>query len=88
VVCYPTGAGLAERRQVRLQNISRNGFALIADRRWDPGTVLVIELPAAEGVTATRVRVVHTTSQLGGCFLIGCAFDVPLTDAQLQALSS
>jgi hypothetical protein len=88
IVCYPAGAGLSERRQVRVDNVSRTGIAVIADRRWEPGTVLVVELPVEEGYSSTKARVIHATSKLGGCFLIGCALDVPLTDAQVQALTS
>jgi hypothetical protein len=89
IVCYPAGAGFSERRQVRLQNISRNGLAVIADRRWEPGTTVIAELPVGEeGATiAMRARVIHLTAQLGGCFLVGCSFEAGLTDAQIQLLT-
>jgi|SRR5262245_13578104 hypothetical protein len=90
VICYPAGAGLTERRQVRLRNVSRNGLALTVDRRWEPGTALVLELPVSEGegVSVARARVIHATPQAGGTFLVGCVLDFPLTDAQLQSLTS
>jgi hypothetical protein len=88
VICYPAGAGLGERRQVRLRNVSRTGLALVVDRRWESGTTLVIELPVTEGVSVARARVIHATPQMGGRFLIGCVLDFPLTDIQVQTFSS
>lgn len=88
ILCYPVGAGLGERRQVRVRNASRTGIAVLTDRRWDPGTSLVLELPGEEGPQVLRGRVVHATPQPGGCFLTGCVLDFPLSDAQLQALIS
>jgi hypothetical protein len=75
---------LTERRQVRLRNVSRQGLALVTDRRWGPGTVLTVELPLGERPTAVRAKVVHATAQMGGTFLVGCVLDTPLTDAQVE----
>src|SRR4051812_18176501 len=89
IVCYPTGAPVTERRQVRLRNVSIKGLALVADRRWEKGTELVVELPGADERTVQgRAHVVHSTPQLGGLFLIGCILDVPLTEAQITAMVS
>jgi hypothetical protein len=89
IICYPAGAALTERRQVRLRNVSLKGLALVVDRRWEVGTELVLELPGPEERTVPgRARVVHATAQLGGLFLIGCILEVPLTAAQMQALTT
>jgi hypothetical protein len=86
--CYPAGGGLAERRLARVRNVSRTGIDLILDRHWPPGTALILELLAEEGaVRSARSRVVHATSQPGGTFLVGCTFDMPLSDVELQALA-
>ncbi len=88
IICYPAGAALTERRQVRLRNVSLKGMALIVDRRWEVGTELVLELPGPDERTVPgRARVVHATAQLGGLFLIGCILEVPLTATQMQVLS-
>ncbi len=87
VSCYPVGSGLSERRQARIRNLSQTGVGLAVDRAWMPGTVLIIELPAEEGTRSVRARVIHSTPQMGGTYLVGCNLDVPLTDAEIQALA-
>jgi hypothetical protein len=74
---------------VRIGNVSRTGLALVVDRAWGVGTVLVLELPGEERPTRAQARVIHMTPQIvAGTFLIGCTLEVSLTDAQLQALTS
>ncbi len=87
IACYPAGSGLLERRTVRVRNVSRSGIGLVVDRHWQPGTALILELPAEEGVRSVRARVVHSTSQPGGTFLVGCTLDNMLTDAEVEALA-
>jgi hypothetical protein len=87
ITCYPVGGGLAERRNARVRNVSKTGVGLVLDRHWQSGTALVIELPLAEGIRLARGRVVHATSQPGGCFLVGCSFDQHLSDEEVQALA-
>ena len=87
ITCYPANSGLGERRQARVRNLSRTGVGLGVDRSWPPGTVLIVELPAEDGARAVRTRVVHSTPQGGGTFLVGCTFDVALTDAEVEALT-
>jgi hypothetical protein len=74
---------------VRVRNVSRTGIGLGSDRRWDPGTVLVVELPPEEEGPrrSVRARVVHATPQMGGTFLVGCIFLEPLSDADLRLLT-
>jgi hypothetical protein len=86
-MCYPTGSGLLERRQARVRNVSRTGIGLAVDRSWPPDTRLMVELPIEEGVRPVRCRVVHSTLQIGGTFLVGCVFEIALTDAEVQALT-
>src|SRR5436305_18675 len=52
-----------------------------------PATALLLELPGEEGVRVARARVVHATSVPGGTFLVGCTFDAPLSDAEVQMLA-
>jgi PilZ domain len=87
VTCYPAGAGLLERRQGRVRNVSRSGIGLVVDRRWEAGTALIVELPVEDGVRPVRARVVHATQQLGGLFLTGCSLEKHLTDEEVQGLA-
>lgn len=87
LACYPTGSGLLERRQARVRNVSRTGIGLAVDRTWPSGTNLMLEVPSEEGVKPVRARVIHSTMQMGGTYLVGCVFENALTDAEVQALS-
>jgi hypothetical protein len=86
IICFPAGAGLSERRQARVRNVSRTGIGLQVDRHWESGTLLHLELPLEEGTRLVRARVVHATPQYG-LHLVGCSFEVPLTDAQVEQLT-
>jgi PilZ domain len=86
--CYPATGGLMERRLVRLRDVSKTGIAFVADRRWEPGTVVVVEVPVSEGTDNVKARVVHATPQIGGLFLMGCVLDIGFTDAQLVRLTA
>lgn len=87
ITCYPAAASLMERRQGRVRNVSRTGVGLLVDRSWERGTTLILELPAEDGFKAVRAKVVHSTPQIGGTFLVGCALELPLSDTEVQALS-
>jgi hypothetical protein len=87
ITCYPVNASLLERRQGRVRNVSRTGVGLLVDRAWQRGATVILELPAEDGFKAVRAKVVHATPQIGGTFLVGCALELPLTDAEVQALS-
>jgi hypothetical protein len=60
---------------------------LVLDRRFEPGTLLIIELSEkAKGrVRALGVRVVHAT-QRETRWIIGCKFVSPLNEEELQTL--
>lgn len=87
ITCYPVNASLMERRQGRVRNISRTGVGILVDRSWTRGTTIILELPAEDGIKAVQAKVVHATPQFAGNFLVGCALEIPLSDAEVQALS-
>ena len=75
----------------RLRDISQGGCGLLLQHRFRPGTVLVIDLREGEGQTqrSVRAQVVHATASLADgtpCWLLGCRFDEPLTEAELAQL--
>lgn len=72
----------SERLWARVRNISVTGVGLVVSRALDPGTVLTIELKEAQ----LSARVVHSTRDAAGTWLVGCQFDTKLSEAQLREL--
>jgi hypothetical protein len=74
-----------------VRDISQGGIGLILQHRFRPGTTLLVELRQSAGAVlrTIRVRVVHATAVLDDgnpCWLLGCAFDHPLDEAELSSL--
>src|SRR5262245_43968556 len=71
-------------------NVSTDGLGLLLGYGLPPGTSLVIEfrVPGEADAPALLARVAHATAQGDGTWLIGCAFDLPLTDDELRVLLS
>jgi len=75
----------------RLCDISRGGIGLLSTHRFQPGTHLVIDLrDRVDAIRHTvRVRIIHATpAKVDGnpCWLLGCAFETPLSEEELQSL--
>lgn len=75
----------------RVHNISRGGLGLLTWHRFRPNTYLDIELRERDGEVRRMVtaRVVHATPVLvdgSRYWLLGCAFDEPLSEEDFQAL--
>ena len=70
---------------VRLKNLCLEGVGLIVPERLEPGLLLAVNLVnQAKGFSRTYlVRVVHSTVQPGGTYLIGGTFANPLTYEEL-----
>jgi len=69
-------------------DISCGGFQLLLSRRFEPGTLLVVDVHDAAG-QATRMlvaRVARVTSLVRGRWVHGCAFSVPLSAEDLASL--
>jgi hypothetical protein len=69
-------------------DISRGGFQLLLSRRFEQGTLLVVDVHDDAG-QATRMlvaRVARVTSLTRGRWIHGCSFSVPLTVEDLQSL--
>lgn len=92
----PVSCTAADRRREpgwpgRLRDISQGGCGLLVQHRFRPGTVLVIDLREGEGSTrrSLQAEVVHATAFLSDgnpCWLLGCRFDEPLSEAEVAAL--
>jgi hypothetical protein len=90
--CQPIAAETATEPEMgwpgEIIDVSRGGIGLSLERRFEPGTPLVIEL-AGEGDEPPRlleVDVVHTRPQADGRWIHGCELRAELSEHDLQAL--
>jgi hypothetical protein len=89
--CQPTGTLKDAGWAAQVRDISLGGLGLLLQHRFRPGTPLLVELKNAAGevLRTVPVRVAHATPFLRGnnpCWLLGCQFVHPLTDAELKSL--
>jgi hypothetical protein len=90
--CRPTGRPALEPGWLgTVRDVSRGGVGLLLQHRFERGTFLTVELRQSTGevVRTAQVRVMHATAvRTGGtlCWLLGCAFDQPLSEEDFQAL--
>jgi hypothetical protein len=75
----------------RVRDISRGGVGLLMQHRFRPGTRLAVELRGGTGVLLRTLSAVvaHARAVLvdgNHCWLLGCAFDEPIDDVELDAL--
>jgi hypothetical protein len=85
--CRPITALKDDAWGATLRDVSTGGVGLVVKRRFEPGTLLSLDLQDAEQ-TASRtvlVRVVRLTRE-GDDWVLGCAFIHKLTEAELLAL--
>lgn len=61
---------------VQVCNVSAGGVNLLLGRRFEPGSLLVLELPAGnDGDRSTQLaRVVWVAADEWGCWRLGCVF--------------
>jgi hypothetical protein len=74
----------------QIRDISTGGVKLLMTRRFEPGTVLSVELTAgAESLVRLPVaRVRRVRAGQGGGWVIGCQFLTQLSDEELEELRS
>jgi hypothetical protein len=87
--CGPSrSGGLGLRWPARIRNFSRGGLRLLLPARFEPGTVLAIEVQSNDDVPPVRflAEVVHVAPLSYGGWSLGCAFTHELTDAEVRAL--
>ncbi len=73
----------------RARDISTGGIRLVLSHRFEPGTVLAVELLNAKQSIGREIaaRVVYATAVGGSGWIIGCEFANRLSEAELAALS-
>jgi hypothetical protein len=71
----------------RLRDISAGGIALTLRRRFEPGTILGLEVETKSGwPRRLSGRVIHATQDRNDRWIIGCAFASPLSREELEDL--
>jgi len=73
----------------RIQDICRQGVRLLLMRRFEPGTLLSLEVPGKSQETPllVRARVIHVIPYPDGSFALGCAFSRLLTEEEFPMTS-
>ena len=68
------------------QDLSAGGISFILHRRFDPGTLLTIELERPKRCTWSQLlaRVLHATPQPDGHWRLGCALVHALSEEELR----
>ncbi len=74
--------------RARVRDISAGGVGLLLDFRFEPGTTLALELRHAKRrqTLPLSVQVKHASPLEDGEWLLGTAFERPLTEDEVQAL--
>jgi hypothetical protein len=74
---------------VKIKDVSRGGVGLVSSRRFETGTLLVLDLAEnASYPVNVLARVVRIVSEPGGGWLAGCAFLSELSEEELDAFRS
>jgi hypothetical protein len=70
-----------------VRNFSRSGIGVVIQRRFEPGTILIVEMEnKSQTFSQTlQVQVVHTMPQ-ADCWFLGCTFLEELTEEEVKAL--
>jgi c-di-GMP-binding flagellar brake protein YcgR len=89
VSCRPIGASTAETVWLgNLVSISLGGMGLLLTRRFEPATLLIVELSDTDKrVHTIGVRVVHATPENNTRWMIGCKTVSPFSEEDLLALA-
>jgi hypothetical protein len=76
----------AERLSAQVRDVSCGGIRLAADRSFEPGELLSVDLPAAPGQACSSVLayVVRAARHPDGTWSVGCTFASELSDDDLQ----
>lgn len=91
VICSPAERSREPGWAGRLQNISQGGFGLLLEHRFRQGTAVAVDFRDSDGTSLHTIQacVVHATAVLVDgcpCWLLGCAFDSPLSETEFATL--
>jgi hypothetical protein len=87
VLCQLTTDPGAEPWLAWVRDVSTQGIGLVVDRRFAPGTPMLVELQTDDGLTCTvTARVVRARAEGEAEWLIGCTLTRELDDDELEKL--
>lgn len=88
--CQPANSPYSRCLSARVQNISRGGISLRVTERFEPGSLLSVEMPAGsdEATFTVLACVVHATAQADGDWALGCTFASELSDEDLKSFGA
>jgi hypothetical protein len=87
--CRPeTGQGESGWWQGRALEVSMGGMGLLLGRRFEPGTVLTVDVESLAAAFSSRVqvRVIQAIPRPPGCWFLGCVFAQGLDPEERLAL--
>ena len=86
--CRPVGTKKSESWSATVNDLSTGGMGLLVNRRFEPDTLLTVELHDSEEATVRLllVRVVRALQQDRSSWLLGCEFPTKMTEAELLTL--
>jgi hypothetical protein len=91
-VCQPVAAETAPEPEMgwpgEIVEISCGGMTVSLERRFHPGTPLIIEVPSSNDQPSRflHVRVIHAKTEFDGRWIHGCELRVKLSESELNAL--
>jgi hypothetical protein len=88
--CYSLTTKQLERYWAWIRDVSLRGVGLLLSRKFEPDTLLIIEVRSTQRrlLLPLTARVVHSSRQPEGDWLIGCLFTRELNSEELHALTS
>jgi hypothetical protein len=86
--CRPITTSQEDSWSASVRDLSTGGVGIVVNRRFEPGTLLSVDLQDAEQTInrSLLVRVVRVLREGDEHWLLGCAFTNKLTEAELLAL--
>lgn len=85
--CRPSIGSDEEHWSARILDISQGGIRLLLDRRFEPKTILNIQIEVqGEEAVAFIAQVVHIDAESADRWSLGCRFPKPISEKEVEAV--